>query len=124
MAFLRMVSSRESRGPAKLAARLRALLQQVKLPFQVRQILRSRDLLRETLDALPVGVELYDRNERMTICNKAAAAMSNGLLDAASIGKTFSELARAFEEADRAAGVEAMPAETRIARFRRKTRAP
>jgi PAS domain S-box-containing protein len=121
MVLLRMASSRELRGSAKLAQWLRTLLQTVKLPFQIRQILRSRDLLRETLDALPVGVELYDRNERLTICNKAAAAMGSGLLDAASIGKTFSELARAFEDADRAAGIEATSAETRIARFRSKS---
>ncbi len=121
MSHVRMASGRDRRGLAEWIALLVTLPQQVKLAIQARQILRSRDLLRETLDALPVGVELYDRNEHLTIFNKAAAAMSGGLLNADSIGKTFSELADQFEARDRALGVaEPMLAEARVARFRSK----
>jgi PAS domain S-box-containing protein len=121
MTQVRTVSRRERRGIADLIALLLTLPQQIKLAIQARQIVRSRDLLRETLDALPVGVELYDRNERLTLFNKAAGEMSDGILHAGSIGKTFSELAREFEDGERAAGIEQpLSAAARIARFRSK----
>lgn len=123
MTQVRTASRRERRGVAELIELAAALLQRIKLAAQARQIARSRDLLRETLDALPVGVELYDRNEHLTIFNKAAAAMSGGLLNDASVGKTFSELAHEFQDNERTLGVtDPLPAEERITRFRSKGR--
>ena len=57
------------------------------------EIERARDLLQETIDALPAGVVLYDSDERLVMFNKAAASFGPGLALPDAIGKTYAELA-------------------------------
>lgn len=52
-----------------------------------------RDLLRETIEALPAGVVLYDAKERLVMFNGLAAELSPGADLAKSIGRTYAELA-------------------------------
>lgn len=65
----------------------------------------SRDLLQETIDALPAGIVLYDKDERLVMLNKAVVTLSDGRLDTDSIGKTYTELShnivRKMAEQDR-----------------------
>lgn len=80
---------------------------------------KARDLLRETLDALPAGVVVYDDQERLVMFNEAAQAVSPSLSVEGAIGKTYSELASAALRGQVGAG----PGETaadRAARFRSK----
>jgi len=52
-----------------------------------------RDLLHETIEALPAGVVLYDTKERLVMFNSLAAELSPGADLAKSIGRTYAELA-------------------------------
>lgn len=85
------------------------------------EIEHARDLLQETIDALPAGVVLYDGDERLVMFNKAAAAITPGLARPGAIGMTYSELCHArvrngeATEAEMAEGPEAW-----IRRFRSK----
>ena len=54
----------------------------------------ARDLLEETIEALPAGVTLYDRNERLLMFNSAAAAAMPLLKRPGIVGTTYEELAR------------------------------
>src|SRR6202048_4119791 len=86
---------------------------------QWRSTRKARDLLRETLDALPAGVVVYDDQERLMMFNKAAQAVSPSLSVEGAIGKTYSELASAALRGQAGAG----PGETAedwAARFRSK----
>src|SRR5579883_1684214 len=51
---------------------------------------RSRNFLQETLDALPGGIAIYDRDERLVTANKAAISINPELTRA--VGRTFEEL--------------------------------
>ncbi len=88
---------------------------------QSRQAGEARDLLEETIEALPAGVVLYDRNERLVTFNSAAVAATPVLKRPGIIGITYEELAR--ETAKLAAGFGAPLLNTPeewIARFRSK----
>ena len=52
------------------------------------------DLLEETIEALPAGVTLYDRNERLLMFNSAAVAAIPLLKRPGIVGITYEELAR------------------------------
>ncbi len=54
----------------------------------------ARDLLEETIEALPAGVTLYDRNERLLMFNSAAVAAIPLLKRPGIVGITYEELAR------------------------------
>ena len=54
----------------------------------------ARDLLEETIEALPAGVTLYDRNERLLMFNSAAVAAMPLLKRPGIVGITYEELAR------------------------------
>ncbi|MBI3198583.1 MAG: PAS domain S-box protein, partial [Rhodospirillales bacterium] len=85
------------------------------------EIERTRDLLQETIDTLPAGVVLYDRDERLVMFNKAAASITPGLASPGAIGKTYAELAYEAVRQNEAAGIaSAEPPEQWIARFRSK----
>lgn len=78
-------------------------------------------LLQETIDALPAGVVLYDKDERLVMFNDAAASVSPALSDPDGIGSTYAERARISEERNLAAGiVTTATAEESIALFRNK----
>ena len=78
-------------------------------------------LLQETLDALPAGVVLYDKDERLVMFNEAASSVSPALLDPDAIGSTYAERARISERRNAAAGISTtVSAEDSIAFFRNK----
>lgn len=82
----------------------------------------SRDLLNETIEALPAGVVLYDAEERLILFNSLAASVTPELQLPGMIGMTYTALAHETAKARNAAGVglgddwEA----SQIARFRSK----
>jgi PAS domain S-box-containing protein len=85
------------------------------------EIAHARDLLQETIDALPAGVVLYDKDERLVMFNKAAASIAPHIAEAGAIGKTYSQMAYETErqlEANGTGRVEG--AKEWIARFRSK----
>jgi PAS domain S-box-containing protein len=85
------------------------------------EIEHARDLLQETIDALPAGVVLYDRDERLVMFNKAAAAIAPHIAEAGAIGKTYSQMAYESErELDARGVVRTEGAKEWIARFRSK----
>jgi PAS domain S-box-containing protein len=85
------------------------------------EIERARDLLQETIDALPAGVVLYDRDERLVMFNKAAASMAPGLTLPGSVGKTYAELVHEAVRQNQVAGISSVDSpEQWIARFRSK----
>lgn len=61
---------------------------------QSRKAGEALDLLEETIEALPAGVTLYDRNERLLMFNSAAVAAIPLLKRPGIIGITYEELAR------------------------------
>jgi PAS domain S-box-containing protein len=81
----------------------------------------TTEIMQETLDALPAGVVLYDRDERLVMFNQAAASISPALLAPGAIGSTYAERARASAEMNEAAGIAPTQSlEEWLARFRRK----
>lgn len=91
------------------------------LKTQELEIARSRDLLQETIDALPAGVVLYDRDERLVMFNKAAGSMAFAIASPEAIGKTYAELAYEAVRRNEAAGITLDESPERwIARFRSK----
>jgi PAS domain S-box-containing protein len=80
----------------------------------------SAELLRETLDALPAGVVLYDTNERLVMFNEVAADITPGLREGNPIGRSYAEMARESGRRLEAAGYGPQPVEEWIERFRSK----
>ena len=88
---------------------------------QWRDARQARDSLKETIEAMPAGVVLYDANERLVLFNSAATVASPLLKQGNVIGKTYEQIAR------EAATKFARPGESRegtaegwIGRFRSK----
>ena len=79
-----------------------------------------RDLLRETIEALPAGVVLYDNKERLVMFNSLADEISPGADLAKSIGRTYAELAAENGRKLEAMGQGPQPVDEWVARFRRK----
>ena len=85
------------------------------------EIERTRDLLQETIDALPAGVVFYDKDERLVMFNKAAAAITPGLARPGAIGMTYAELCYARVRNGEATEAEVIEGpESWIRRFRSK----
>jgi PAS domain S-box-containing protein len=81
----------------------------------------TMETLQETIDALPAGVVLYDKDERLVMFNEAAARVSPALADPGAIGTTYADRARVSERRNAAAGVPIIiSAEDSIARVRNK----
>jgi len=82
----------------------------------------TRDMLNETIEALPAGVVLYDAEERLMLFNSLAASVTPGLKRPGAIGATYTALAIEAGEAREA--VEMGPRDEwvadQIARFRSK----
>jgi PAS domain S-box-containing protein len=86
------------------------------------EIERARDLLQETIDALPAGVVLYDKDERLVMYNKAAASMAPGLTSPGAVGKTYPELVYEAVHQNQVGGIAASESPERwIERFRSKS---
>jgi PAS domain S-box-containing protein len=85
----------------------------------------ARDMLSETIEALPAGVVLYDTEDRLMLYNSLAATITPALRDPGVIGTKYAELATQAGKAREAAGLgpsERWVAE-QIARFRSKGKA-
>ena len=80
----------------------------------------SAELLRETLEALPAGVVVYDADERLMMFNEVAARITPSLRDGNPIGRTYEEMARDSGRRLEAAGHGPQPVEEWIERFRGK----
>ena len=80
-----------------------------------------RDLLRETIEALPAGVVLYDNKERLVMFNSLADEISPGADLAKSIGRTYAELAAENGRKLEAMGQGPQPVDEWVARFRART---
>lgn len=65
---------------------------------------QSRDLLNETIEALPAGVVLYDTEERLMLFNSLAAEVTPELQLPGMIGMTYAALAHETAKARNAAG--------------------
>lgn len=88
---------------------------------QWKQASEARELLQQTIEALPVGVALFDGQERLMMFNSAAAAINPGLSRPGVIGMAYTDLA--YEDARRieAGGLNLPdPPEKWIERFRTK----
>ena len=79
-----------------------------------------RDLLRETIEALPDGVVLYDNKERLVMFNSLADEISPGADLAKSIGRTYAELAAENGRKLEGMGQGPQPVDAWVARFRAK----
>ena len=79
-----------------------------------------RDLLRETIEALPAGVVLYDSKERLVMFNSLADEISPGADLSKSIGRTYAELAAENGRKLEAMGQGPQPVDEWVARFRAK----
>ena len=55
---------------------------------------RARQLLAASLDALDVGIEIYDEHDRLLMFNQRSSQMLDGLQRRDDIGKTFESLVR------------------------------
>jgi PAS domain S-box-containing protein len=71
----------------------------------VRQASEARDLLDETIEALPAGVVLYDAEDRILLFNSVAASVSPVLNRPDVIGTTFAALASETGKIRDAAGL-------------------
>jgi PAS domain S-box-containing protein len=81
----------------------------------------TTEIMQETLDALPAGVVLYDKDERLVMFNQAAASVTPALLETGAIGSSYAERARESARMNEAAGIAPTQSmEDWIARFRRK----
>ena len=56
---------------------------------------RAERSLREAVNAMPAGLEIYDENDRLVLCNDQMARLRPHLPVAESLGKTYEELLRA-----------------------------
>jgi diguanylate cyclase (GGDEF)-like protein len=55
---------------------------------------RAERSLREAMDAMPAGLEIYDENDRLVLCNAHMARLRPGLAPSESLGRTYEELLR------------------------------
>jgi PAS domain S-box-containing protein len=84
----------------------------------ISELVESRELLRETIDALPAGIVLYDRDERLLMFNAMAAEVSPALKLPGAIGMTFEQL---VHESTRMGAFSMSALEEEIVRFRSKS---
>lgn len=87
-----------------------------------KQASEARDLLNETIEALPAGVVLYDSEDRLLLFNSMAASVTIGLKQPGVIGKTYEELAIDAGKLHEAAGLgpSGVFSARQIARFQSK----
>jgi PAS domain S-box-containing protein len=80
----------------------------------------ARDLLSEVIEALPAGVVVYDKNERLMMFNSVAKSLTPALREPGAIGKTYEMLARDSARRLEAAGMGPQPVAEWVERFRSK----
>ena len=85
----------------------------------------ARALLQETIDVLPAGVVLYDKDDRLLLFNSITASMTPALNRPGVIGTTYEELARTAgrEREARGEGTAETYVAEQMARFRSKGKA-
>ncbi len=87
---------------------------------QWRSAQEARDLLQETLEALPAGVVVYDRDERLVLFNSVAASVTPSLQRPEAVGRPYEEMVRETARLMEEAGAGRQPWETWLAYFRGK----
>ena len=55
---------------------------------------RAERRLREAVDAMPAGLDIYDENDRLVLCNNVMASLRPHLPVQTALGKTYEELLR------------------------------
>ena len=85
--------------------------------------LEARDVLRETLESMPIGIVVYDQQERLTLFNPAAVRTNPLLAEPGAIGTLYEEHARRLAARLEAEGHGPHAPEAWLARFRRRDRA-
>ena len=86
-----------------------------------RDAAQNRDMLREIIEALPAGVVVYDKDERLMMFNSVAQSITPALNEPGVIGQTYEMLARDSARRLEAAGLGPQPVEGWIERFRTKS---
>ncbi|MGE4076691.1 MAG: PAS domain S-box protein [Reyranella sp.] len=79
----------------------------------------ARDLLRETIEAVPAGIVVYDSQERLALFNSAATSIYPGLNWPGAIGRTYEDLCREVAARLEAEGHKPQPVEAWLERLRR-----
>ena len=78
----------------------------MRLFHKVQEASDMRDLLQETVESLPAGLLVYDRNERLIMFNGLAAELSPVLRHADMIGKSYEEIMQAAARLGASDGVQ------------------
>lgn len=89
---------------------------------QWRRAEEARDLLQETLEALPAGVVVYDKDERLMLFNSVAASITPSLQRPDSIGRPYEDMVRETARRMEEAGQGRQPWEVWLGYFRSKNR--
>jgi PAS domain S-box-containing protein len=89
---------------------------------QWRRAQEARDLLQETLEALPAGVVVYDRDERLVLFNGVAASITPSLQRPDSIGRPYEDMVRETARLMEEAGAGRQPWEVWLGYFRSKNK--
>jgi PAS domain S-box-containing protein len=94
----------------------------MRLFYKAQEALETRDLLQETVESLPAGLLVYDRNERLIMFNGLAAELNPVLRHADMIGKSYEEIMVAAARLGASHGVQISEDDVAvwIERFRRK----
>ncbi|UYN96131.1 MAG: PAS domain S-box protein [Enhydrobacter sp.] len=95
----------------------RASVQHHEQSLKARQ---AAELLRETMDALPAGVVVYDPTDRLMMFNSVAASITPALSEPGAIGRSYEEMARDTARRLEAAGHGPQPVDEWIERFNSK----
>jgi PAS domain S-box-containing protein len=78
----------------------------MRLFHKAQEASETRDLLQETVESLPAGLLVYDRNERLIMFNDLAAELNPVLRHADMIGKSYEEIMVAAARLDTSHGVQ------------------
>jgi PAS domain S-box-containing protein len=82
----------------------------------------ARDMLQETLEALPAGVVVFDPDERLVMFNSAAESVTPALRQSHAIGRNYMEIARETARLMEAGGMGCQPWRQWLEHFRAKNR--
>lgn len=82
------------------------------------EAIEARDVLHETIEAVPAGVVVYDRDERLVLFNSAAAKVNPSLLEPDAIGMSFEEMCAVMARRIEAEGRTPVSTESMLKRFR------
>ncbi len=82
------------------------------------EAMETRDVLRETIEAIPAGIVVYGQDERLLLFNSAAASVNPALLEPGAIGRSFEEMCVAMAQRADTEGRGVVSIEPMLQRFR------